>query len=952
MKKCLFATFILAAAVACGPASQTSGARPSPASDIPTVAFDKFTLTNGLDVILSEDHRLPLVAVNLWYHVGPANEEPGRTGFAHLFEHMMFQGSRHAPGDMHFKTVEGAGGSDFNGTTDFDRTNYFETMPADRLETALWLESDRMGYLLDDLDQGKLSNQQDVVRNERRQSVENAPYGIVEETLFHQLFPKDHPYHASVIGSHADIQAAKLEDVKNFFKLYYAPNNASLVIVGDIDKPATRALVEKYFGPLERGAPVPKPSVQTPPITAERRAVVKDRVELPRVYMAWLTSPIFTPGDADADVAATVLGTGRSSRFYKKLVYEQQIAQQVSVQQYSLTLGSVFQIQATARPGHTAEELEKSLDEELARFRDTGPDAAEVDRARNGIETNMVQSLERLGGFGGVANRLNTYNHFLGAPGYLPDDIKRYRDVTPGSVKEFAARQLAPNARVVVHGVSGKPELGAAVPTPAPVKIAPGTGAEPVNAADDDGWRKDQPKPGQPRTLTLPVPASFQLANGLTVLLSERSGLPVVSANLVVRTGSGANPADKPGLANFTAAMLDEGTASRTALMIADQVAQLGAALTTSSNMDSTQINGSSLRRNFPALLDILADVARHPGFPDEEVTRQRASRLGNLAQQRENAGAAANAAMFAALYGPAHPYGYIELGTEASNTAMTREDMQKFWAQNFVPNNAALVVSGQISAADLRPLVDKAFGDWATGSPAAPVLGEPATTAARLVLVDKPGAQQTEVRVASIGVPRATPDYEAIRVMNEALGGLFSSRINLNLREEHGYTYGASSQFVFRRSAGPFLVGSGVRTDATAPAVAEIFKEIRRMRDTPMTPDELAMAKDSLVRSLPSDFQTSGDVTATTSNLYVFDLGIDYFSKYPARLSAVTIDQARAAAGKYLAPEKLVVVAVGDRAKIQAALQKLNLGGVEIRNADATLATGATGATGAPGTK
>jgi len=938
MKK-LFVASAALIALACGqPAPSGSQAGASP--DVPRVEFEKFTLGNGLDVILSEDHRLPLVAVNLWYHVGPANEEPGRTGFAHLFEHMMFQGSKHVPGDLHFKTVEGAGGSDTNGTTDFDRTNYFETMPSDQLEKTLWLEADRMGYLLDDLDQGKLSNQQDVVRNERRQSVENQPYGIVEEALFHQLFPQGHPYYASVIGSHADIQAAKLEDVKNFFKLYYAPNNASLVIVGDIDKAATRALVEKYFGTLKRGSPVPKPSVQTPPITSERRAVVQDRVELPRVYMAWLTSPIYSPGDADADVAATVLGSGRSSRLYKKLVYEQQIAQQVSVQQYSLSLGSVFEVQVTARPGHSADELEKAIDAELATFRESGPDAAEVERARNGIETNMVEGLERFGGFTGVANRLNTYNHFLGDPGYLPKDVQRYRDVTPASVKAFASQQLAANARAVVHGVPGEPDFGAAVPTPPSTKVAPGTGAESVNA--DEAWRKDPPKAGTARALQLPAPTSFQLANGLTVLVNERPGLPVVSASLIVRTGSAANPADKPGLANFTAAMLDEGTASRSALQIADQVAQLGASLTTASNMDSTQISGASLRRNFPALLDLMADVSRRPAFPEEEVTRQRASRLGNLAQQRESPGAVANVAMFAALYGPGHPYGYVDLGTEASNKGMTRDDMQKFWNQNFVPNNAALVVSGQVTVADLKPLVEKAFGDWQQGTPASPVPGEPVTTKSRLVIVDKPGAPQTQLRVASIGVPRSTPDYEALRVMNETLGGLFSSRINLNLREEHGYTYGADSQFVFRRSAGPFLVASGVRTDVTAPAVSEIFKEIQRMRASPMTAEELAMAKDSLVRSLPSDFQTSSNVTASTANIYVFDLGLDYFSKYPARLSAVTIEQAKAAAEKYLVPEKMVVVAVGDRAKIQPPLQKLNLGSPEIRSADGSIMSGA----------
>jgi zinc protease len=384
--------------------------------------------------------------------------------------------------------------------------------------------------------------------------------------------------------------------------------------------------------------------------------------------------------------------------------------------------------------------------------------------------------------------------------------------------------------------------------------------------------------------------------------------------------------------------MLDQGTASHSALQIADQVAQLGASLRTTSTMDSTQTRGTSLRRNFEGLLELIADVNRHPAFPAPEIERQRASRVGSLAQQRESPGAVANVAMFAALYGTSHPYGYVELGTEASNKAMTKDDLQAFWSQNFVPNNAALIVSGQITESELRPLVEKAFGDWARGNPSSPALGNPSTTAARLVIVDKPGSAQTELRVSMIGAPRSTPDYEALRVMNEELGGLFSSRINLNLREEHGYTYGASSQFVFRRSAGPFLVGTGVRTDVTAPAVTEILKEIRRMRATPMTAEELTMAKDSLTRSMPSDFQTSDDVTATTAAIYVYDLGLDYFSKYRSRLNAVTTEQTKAAAEKYLVPDKLVVVAVGDRSKIGGALQALKLGSLEVRNADASL--------------
>ena len=932
----LTSALLLTAAVACnsGPVAEAPGVTPAK-SDLPKIDFEKYTLPNGLDVILSEDHRRPRVAVNLWYHVGPANEEPGRTGFAHLFEHMMFQASKHVPPDTYFKTVEGAGGSNINGTTDFDRTNYFETMPSNQLELALWLESDRMGYLLDVVDQASFANQQDVVRNERRQSVENQPYGVVEETMFHTLFPKTHPYYADVIGSHADIQAAKLDDVKNFFKTYYAPNNASLAIVGDIDKAAVKALVEKYFGPFKKGGAVPKPSAETPKITAERRAVVKDRVELPKVYMAWITPPFFKPGDADADIAATILGGGKSSRLFKSLVYDKQIAQTVTAQQYSLMLGSVFSIEATARPGHTAEEIEKAIDEQVAKLRDGGPDANEVERARNVIETRIVEGLETLGGFGGIADRLNTYNHFLADPGYLPKDIQRYRDTTTASVKAFAQEQLAPTARVVIYGVPGQPDLGAPVATPPKQKVAAGVGAESINT--DEAWRKDPPKAAEARPLQIPVPKSFVLPNGLTVLVNERPNLPIVSERLVVKTGSGANPADKPGLANFTAEMLDEGAGSRSALQIADQVAQFGGSLQTSSSMDASQVSAGSLKRTFPDMLALVGDVVRHPNFPQEEVERQRASRMASLVQQREDPNRVASAVMYSALYGPANPYGYTEIGTEPSNKTMTRDDLQKFWSQNFVPNNAALIVSGQITVDELKPMVEKVFGDWAKGTPTPAVPGDATTAKAKLLLVDKPGAPQTQLRVASIGVARNTPDYEPIVVMNEILGGLFSSRINLNLREEHGYTYGASSQFVFRRAPGPFVVGTGVRTDVTGPAVMEVMKELKRIRESDVSPEELTLSKDSLVRSLPANFETSGDMNATTANTYIYDLGFDYYSKLAPRLSAVTTEQVRQVAQKYVVPEKLVVVAVGDKAKVGPALAKLSLGATETWNADAT---------------
>src|SRR5690349_14355419 len=579
---------------------------------------------------------LPMVAVNLWYHVGPANELPGRTGFAHLFEHMMFEGSRHVPGSSHFHYLEAAGASDINGTTDFDRTNYFETLPSNQLELALWLESDRMGYLPDKLDQANLSNQQDVVRNERRQSVENAPYGVVEEGLFHQLFPKDHPYYGEVIGSHHDIQSAKLEDVRNFFKLYYAPNNASLAIVGDFDPEKARELVQKYFGPLKRGEDVPKIKAHTPPITSERRTVIQDNVQLPRVYMAWLTSPIFKPGDAEADLAATILGGGKSSRLYKKLVYEKQIAQDVSVNQQSLILGSVFEVQVTAKASVKLEDLEKAINAELDAFRKDGPTAEELMRARNVIESRIIAGLETLGGFGGVADRLNSYNHYLGTPDFLGADIARYENASVDALKAFADAQLGSNERVVVYGEPGKPDLGPEVPTPkAEAKDTSKTGGEPVNA--DAAWRQSQPHPGPSSALHLPVPQEFKLSNGLTVLYSERPGLPVVAASLVLRSGSGANPPDKPGLASFTARMLQQGTTTRNALQIADSAADLGASLGSRASMDSSSVGTQVLTRNFPEALELLADVALHPTFPKDEIERVRKEREAALVQEADD---------------------------------------------------------------------------------------------------------------------------------------------------------------------------------------------------------------------------------------------------------------------------------------------------------------------------
>src|SRR6185295_47411 len=459
----------LALVLACVAAVLTAGTRAASAGPKPPqvkMELEKYTLPNGLEVILHEDHQLPLVAVNIWYHTGPANERAGQTGFAHLFEHLMFQSSGHVPEDSYFKYLEAAGSSFVNGSTDFDRTNYLEDVPSNQLELALWLESDRMGFLLDRVTGPSFANQQDVVRNERRQSVDDAPYGLVEEELYHQLSPKTHPYYASVIGSHEDIKNAKVNDVREFFKSYYVPNNATLVIAGDIDKVKTKAMVTKYFATIARGNPVPPIEATTPPITSERRATVTDEVELPRVFMGWLTSPAFKPGDAEGGIAADILAGGKSSRLYKSLVYDKQIAQDVNVQMQSLQLGSVFELTATAKPGHTAEELEAAIDAELQKFAADGPTAAEVAASQTSTYSSIVSSLEHVGGFGGVADRINLYNQYMKDPGYLNQDLARYAAVTPEGVKKFAADQLGKDHRVVVYGLPGKKVVPPAPATP------------------------------------------------------------------------------------------------------------------------------------------------------------------------------------------------------------------------------------------------------------------------------------------------------------------------------------------------------------------------------------------------------------------------------------------------------------------------------------------------------
>lgn len=897
------------------------------ADTAPTIPFEKYRLPNGLEVILSQDRALPLVTVDIWYHVGAANEEAGRTGFAHLFEHMMFTGSRHVPRGVADKLLEAAGVSDSNASTSFDRTNYYDTLPSNQLELALWVHADRMGYLLDSLDQKALSNQQDVVRNERRERIENQPYGIVDEAVFRSLFPPGHPYRPYVMGSHADIQAAQLADVRDFFKHYYRPNNATLTIVGDFDPAAAKTLVNRYFGSFRRGPDVAAPVVVTPPIVGERRLTITDQIELERVDLAWLTPARFKADDAELTVAAHILAGGKSSRLYNKLVYELQLAQEVSAAQDANALTSIFDVQAFARPGHTAAELEAAIDVELDRFAAEGPTAAEVERARNQIERSMYQDLQKIYG---RADTLNMYNQYTGDPGYLPKDVARYTALTPASVQRAAREHLRRNARVVVLAVRGAKKLD---PEPAVTPPASARATESINA--DEAWRRKSPAAGPARAPALPAPQSFRLANGLTVLHLQRPNLPIVSAQLVVNAGLAASDPARPGAADFAAAMLEEGTTTRDTLQIAQQIEQLGAGYGAQTRRDSTSLRIDALARNFPTALELLADIAQHPTFPAEEIERQRKARLSEIVEAREDSGTLAEVAFARALYGPDHPYGRSNLGTEQSMRSIDAADLRDFWQRWFRPDNAALVVVGDIDTASLRALAERLWSSWTAHSAAtpqtrAPSPPPPTPDAARFVIIDKPGAPQTALRIGRIGTVRTTPDFAALQVLNEAIGGGFTSRLNLDLREDKGYTYGIGSRFEYGRRPGPFVVRTAVRADASAPAIQEILAQLKRAGTAMLTAEELQRARGSLTQSLPAMFETNGATGASFGELFAYGLPLDYFRKLPAQLGAVRAGELPALAQRYFDPASMVVVAVGDRAGLQRKLEELHMGPIE----------------------
>ncbi len=899
---------------------------------LPEIKFEKYTLPNGLTVITYEDHRLPLVAVDLWYHVGPLNERAGRTGFAHLFEHMMFEGSEHVGEKAHIKYVQGAGATDVNGTTSFDRTNYFETLPANQLELGLWLESDRMGFLMEGLDRTKLANQRDVVRNERRQG-EGRPYDLAGEKVYQLLFPKEHPYYADVIGSHADIEAARIADIRDFHQQFYTPNNASVAIAGDFDPKKLKELLTKYFGPIPQGPAVAPVNAPTPAITAQRRATVTDTVKLPQLRVAWLTPAIFTPGQADMDAAIFALGGAKASRLDQVLVYTTQVAQSVTCGNDNLKLTGIVECTVTAKPGVKLEDLEATLWAEVGKLQTDGPTADEVEAGKAVGLTRKINGLQRLGGFGGVADSLNEYNQYTGDPGYLTKDLAAAEAVTPASARAAAAKYLTKDAAVVVYSVPGKKELNdvprSPADTDADVKVVNPYTPE-FEAAQ--AWRKTAPAAGPALTFHLPVPKTFTLKNGLKVYFVEDKNLPVVSAQVAARAGSENTTAAKAGLASLTAQTMAEATKTRDLTALAEAQERIGTRVSVGAQMEGVNAGMTVTTNHADAGFELLADVLEHPAFSDKDFERLRRQRLVSIAQESDSPIAIAIRVGPMLLYGD-HPYGASGAGTVDSVKALTRDDVTAFYAQHYGPADSALAVVGDVSEGEARRLAEKYFGSW-TGSAASGVKTPPAPAAParHLVIVDKPGAPQTALFAFGFGLPMSTPDLQALQIMNYTLGGSFASRINMNLREEHGYTYGAQSQYVFYPQGGSFLAGGLVRTDITGLAAKELLYEISRFPTAPPNEPELKMAKDARIQSIPALFETTSATAGAVASLYLYDRPADYYTTLPDKYRAVTAGDVTRVAKDDVHPDQLILVAVGDRAKIEAGLKETNLGPIEVR--------------------
>jgi zinc protease len=880
----------------------------------PRIPYTRVTLNNGLTVIVHEDNKAPIVAVNIWYHVGSKNEVPGRTGFAHLFEHLMYQGSENLD-DEYLLFLQQLGATNLNATTWFDRTNYFETVPKNALDTVLWLESDRMGHFVGAITQDKLDEQRGVVQNEKRQS-DNQPYGKVWDLLLTQVFPPGHPYSWSTIGSMEDLDAATIDDVKDWFETYYGPNNAVLVIAGDVETDAVIAQVEKYFGDIPPGPPLIKPESWTPVHMAQRRHVIEDRVPQARLYMAW-PGPRWGTREADLLSLATHIMSGdKNSRLFKRLVYTDQIATDVTLAHQALEISGLTYLIATAQPETGLTKIEVAVNEEIERFIESGPTRKELERAKIDEQASFLRSLERIGGQSGKAGILAQNMVYGDSPDHYQTRMANIAAATTKDIRQVAEQWLDKGALVIeVHPY---PELAAS-----------------IGGAD----RTTYPVPGEFPEVGFPAFERSRLANGLEVIIASRPAAPIVEMSLILDAGYAADQFSGPGTATMTMAMIDEGTIKKSALEINDALAMEGAHLAAGSNLDSSYVQLSALSEKLDASLEIYADVILNPSFPENELDRLRRNALAKIGQEQTRPISMALRALPRLMYGEDHPYGQplTGSGTQASINEINRAGLVQFHDTWFKPNNATLVVVGDVSKDRLMPKLQDLFGQWEQGEVPGKDLSTTKPTQTRLIhLVDRPDSDQTVIFAGQLLPPKANPDEMAIQAMNDILGGLSSSRINMNLREDKGWSYGAYSLIVDARGQRPLLAYAPVQTDKTRESVEELFNEIYKIRsERPPTEAELSIVKDSNTLSLPGRWEGAADVLGSISQIVRFGLPDDYWSVFADRVNSLDVPQVIEAANTYIRPDDIVWVVVGDLKKIEPGLRELEFDEIRLIDAD-----------------
>lgn len=906
------------------------------------VPFETFQLDNGLTVIVHEDHKTPIVAVNVWYHVGSKNEPPGRSGFAHLFEHLMFQGSENFSGEF-FEPFERVGATDQNGTTNEDRTNYFQNVPSSAIDLALWMESDRMGHFIGAVTQELLDEQRGVVQNEKRQG-QNQPYGKVWETIPHYTYPKGHPYSHTVIGSMEDLEAATLDDVKTWFETWYGPGNAVLSLAGDITVDEAKAKVETYFGDIAPGPTLSRPAKWTAEMTEPTRLAMSDEVPQARLYKVWNVPHYLDENERRLEVVSNVLSNGKTSRLYERLVYRDELATSVSTFVGSGEIASQFIVVATARKGVSLSEVEAAVDEEIARLTTEGPTADELQRAKMAYFSDQVYGTERIGGFGGKSDLLASSQVYGGSPDAWVAGDAFVRNADAAGIKSTMARWLGPNAfSLEIHPkedfdaetmASDTPMRSeTALEGPAPELVADAD--REFKASEEGADRSRLPDTGTPPDLRLPPLQRATLTNGLKILLAERHEAPLVRAQLVLAGGGAADPKGQTGLANLTMRMLDEGTQAMDALAISRELDRLGATVTSSADLDNCFVTLSTLSTTLGPAVALWSDIVQAPAFSAEELERQRKVVLAQIDQEKANPGASAFRLLGPLMFGEDHAYGVplTGSGTVEAVSAFSRDDLVAYHATWFRPDQATLVVVGDVTLDALTPMLENALGDWTAPSEPAPQLNvadvEPRAEPT-IYTVAKPGSEQTMIVGGMLLPPRKDVDLP-LELANGVLGGQFTARLNMNLREDKHWAYGAYSFIVDTAHQRVLGIFAPVQTDKTAESFAELQKEITGVAGkNPPTEEEIAVLKDNLTLSLPGENETGAELLGNLVEIVVNDLPDDYWNTYVSKVRGTTVDEVRQAARDLIRANRTTWITVGDLDKITKPVAKLGIGEIK----------------------